>query len=148
MINYAWYFSQQETEKFFEWIIKKFIRRIVLLTLWTTGGQSRTPVHHHPPLPPLKVLFDINLHQMANTIRPKWCPYYLTESITRLYPSQAASLAEFFNYKPFAASLGTKLTSWRSRNALGQDKRPFKVVISFDCLVPLRLGLVPREWLA
>ena len=93
------------------------------LNVWgpkpNTGAPPPTPLP-----PPLQVVFDIHLHQMANTIRPKWCPFYLTEGeyneAVSIFP-QAASLAEFFKYKPFAASLGTKLTSWRSRNAPGQD---------------------------
>ena len=143
MMNYAWDFSQYETEKFFEWIIKKFIRWIVLLTLWTTGGQSRTPVHHHAPtpLPP-----PINGEYHSAKVMSFLSNGEYTEAVS-IFPQGASLWQSFSNISPLQLVLVPKVTSWWSRNALGQDKRPFKVVISFDCLVPLRFGLVPREWL-
>ena len=59
----------------------------------------------------------------------------------------------------FAAShsRGRKPPCWRAKVALGRDKQrklPFKIIMLFLCLVPVRtfplyLGdFVPREWLA
>ena len=93
------------------------------LNVWgpkpNTGAPPPTPL----PPPPSSSLWHPSPSN-GEYHSAKVMSFYLTEGeyneAVSIFP-QAASLAEFFKYKPFAASLGTKLTNWRSRNAPGQD---------------------------